>query len=86
MVVLLWVLVGLAVGVWWLRGGWVLPTLMTIGVFFLLGGPNAFVFAPLFFMCVGGLIWLPALVWAMIGRTPRPIVGPMRAMVGVERQ
>ena len=85
MVMIVGGLVALIVGAWWLRGGWVLPVLLTIGGFFLLGGPRAFSFEPLWFMCVGGLIWLPALVWAMIGRRPQPIVGPMRAMVGVER-
>lgn len=68
MVLLLWVLVGLTVGVWWLRGGWVLPTLMTLVVSVVLGAGRGFIIEPLWFMCVIGVIWLPTMIWALVGQ------------------
>ena len=76
----------LIVGAWWLRGGWVLPVLLTVG-YCGIGGLLALDDGHTkSFLAVVTVIWLPFAVWRLVGRTPRPIVGPGRVMVGVERR
>ena len=85
MVMIVGGLVALIVGAWWLRGGWVLPVLLTLG-YCGIGGLLALQDAPWSFLIVLALIWLPCIGWNLAGRKPRPLIGPMRAMVGVERR
>ena len=78
-------LAALIVGAWWLRGGWVLPTLLTVG-FVIFGGVHAFAVAPAWAAAVVLVLWVPLMAWRYAGRTPRPLIGPGRVMVGVERR
>ena len=78
-------LAALIVGAWWLRGGWVLPVLLTLGycgVGGLLALDDDHIKS---FLAVVVAIWLPFAVWRMMGRRPRPLIRPGRVMVGVER-
>lgn len=85
MVMIVGALVALGVGAWWLRGGWVVAVLMTLG-YFGVGGLLALDGHVGSFVAVLAFVWTPFIVWGLLGRQPRPIVGPVRAMVGLERR
>ena len=68
----------LIVGAWWLRGGWVLPVLLTVG-YCGIGGLLALEDGHTkSFLAVVTVIWLPFAVWRMVGRKSAKVAGPMQ--------